>query len=63
MELDQDLFAYVNEQEFGVCQTIETQWSLMSMAQFKERVAECRDFLLLNGLFARYSRKVGVQPC
>lgn len=34
----------------GLCRTIEIQGSLMSMAQFKERVAECGDFLLRNGL-------------
>ena len=49
MDPGKNLFAYMNGLEFGVCQTIETQGSLMSMAQFKARVAECRDFLLLSG--------------
>lgn len=42
------MFACMNQQESEACQTVETQRSLMSIAQFKAMMAECRGYLLLG---------------
>lgn len=49
-ELGEDMFAGMNNQTSNVCQTAENQASLMSVGQYEKRVAECQEYLSLNGL-------------
>lgn len=50
MELGEDMFASMNRQQPEGCQTVGKQGSLMSIKHYEERVAECREYLSLNGL-------------
>ena len=49
-ELGEDMYAGMDEENFDVCQTTGNQASLMSAGHYEKRVAECREYLSLNGL-------------
>ncbi|KAL8981818.1 MAG: hypothetical protein Q9177_005457 [Variospora cf. flavescens] len=49
-ELAEDMFAGMNDKKSNICQTAENQASLMSVANYEKKVAECREYLSLNGL-------------
>ncbi|KAL9022293.1 MAG: hypothetical protein Q9185_000535 [Variospora sp. 1 TL-2023] len=49
-ELADDMFAGMNDKKSNICQIAENQASLMSVAHYEKKVAECREYLSLNGL-------------
>lgn len=50
-ELGEDMFAGMNgRQQSEVCQTSGNQGSIMNIEYYEERVAECKEYLLLNDL-------------
>ncbi|MCJ1249936.1 hypothetical protein MMC30_007162 [Trapelia coarctata] len=49
-ELGDDLLAGINQQEPAFCQTVSDRGSLMTIDDYQDRVAECKDYLSFNGL-------------